>query len=103
MNFRIIYPSELANILQKEPAMLIDVRSKEEYQKEHWPGAKNFAYEDVQHWERMLPGRQLIILYCEHGGSSMQLARRISLQGYRVASVVGGFEAMKNFLRKTGA
>ena len=34
-------------------------------------------------------------MYCEHGGGSMQMARMLGQEGYQVATVVGGYEAMK--------
>ena len=42
-----------------------------------------------------LPKRRRLILYCDHGGSSMQLARELGQEGYQVSTVVGGYEAMK--------
>ncbi len=98
MNFQVIYPKNIEETMRKEHAILLDVRPEEEYRKEHWPGAGCFPYSEVEKWERRLPGRRLVILYCEHGGSSMQLARRLGLKGYRMASVVGGFEAMKKYM-----
>ena len=41
------------------------------------------------------PKNRKLILYCDHGGGSMQMARMLGEQGYHVASVVGGYEAMK--------
>lgn len=98
MNFQLVYPRELKTILRSQSVLLIDVRSRELYQKEHWPGAKNFPYEELEHWEKMLPGNKRIIFYCEHGGNSMQLARKFGMQGYQVGSVVGGFPAMQALL-----
>ena len=42
-----------------------------------------------------LPRNRKMILYCEHGGGSMQIARKLGREGYRVATVVGGYEALK--------
>ena len=81
----------------KQHAILLDIRSQEEYRSGHWPGATNFPYDDAEKWQRLLPKNRMVILYCEHGGSSMQLARRLAAMGYRMASVVGGYEAMKKF------
>ena len=48
-------------------------------------------------WNEELPSAEnrKLILYCDHGGGSMQMARMLGEQGYHVASVVGGYEAMK--------
>ncbi len=98
MNFRLIYPKDLRRVLRTESAVLIDVRTREQYKKGHWPGARNFPYEELERWEKMIPGHQLVIFYCDHGGNSMQLAHRFGMQGYKVASVVGGYPSMKGYM-----
>lgn len=63
-------------------------------------GAVNYPYDDISRGKRYLPKGRKLILYCEHGGGSMQMARMLGQEGYQVATVVGGYEAMKKF-RKT--
>ncbi len=99
MNFDIVYPRNLDQYLAKENGILIDVRSREEYMEGHWCGARNFPYEDVDRWEKMLPGKRRLVFYCSHGGGSMQLARRFGMQGYRTATVIGGYPAMMKYLQ----
>ena len=105
MDFTIVYASELMDRIRKSNALLVDIREKEDYEKGHWPGAVNYPYDDISRgkrplayidiWRRELPDRVSIILYCEHGGGSMQMARMLGQEGYQVATVVGGYEAMK--------
>lgn len=99
MNFDIVYPRNLDQYLASENGILLDVRPREEYMKGHWCGAKNFPYEDVDRWEKMLPGKRRLVFYCSHGGGSMQLARRFGMQGYRTATVIGGYPAMLKYLQ----
>ena len=40
------------------------------------------------------------MLVCEHGGSSMQLARELGIKGYMVATVVGGYEGILKYQKK---
>lgn len=94
MAFDLVYASELERVLNENRSVLIDVRMKEDYRKDHWPKAVNYSYGDIAEGVIQLPRNRYIILYCEHGGSSMQLARSLGKEGYRVATVVGGFEAM---------
>lgn len=101
MNFQVIYPKDIAGLMQKEHALLLDIRPREEFARGHWQGARNCPYENVERWEKTLPGKRLVILYCEHGGSSMQLARKLGMEGYRVASVVGGYRAMSSYEQST--
>lgn len=97
MTFQVIYPRDIDSYVKKENALLLDIRSGKEYAGGHWQGAKNYPYDTVDRWEKMLPGKRKIVLYCEHGGSSMQLARRLGALGYQVATVVGGYRAMEKF------
>ncbi len=101
MNFEVIYPKDVEETLRREHAILLDIRTEEEYREDHWPGADNFPYSKAENWEYKLPYKRLVILYCEHGASSMQLARRLGMKGYRTASVVGGYEAMKKYQKIT--
>lgn len=95
MAFDLVYVSDLDRVLRENRSILIDVRMREDYVKGHWPRAVNYSYGDIAEGKVRLPGNRQIILYCEHGGSSMQLARALGKEGYRVATVVGGYEAME--------
>lgn len=95
MNFSIIYPKDVDVIMRERRAILIDIRTREEFQKEHWKGAMNYPEDEVEDYTRVLGKRYPIILYCQHGGSSMQLARILGKLGYSVGTVVGGWEALK--------
>lgn len=98
MEFSLIYASELERQIQQKRAMLIDIREPEDYKKRHWRGAVNVPFEEIEQKRVRLPRQRYLILYCEHGGSSMELARELGKEGYRVATVVGGMESMKKFL-----
>lgn len=95
MNFSIIYPKDIDKILREKKAILVDIRSKEEFKKEHWKGAANYPEEEITDYSKVLGKRYPLILYCQHGGSSMQLARTLGKLEYSVGTVVGGWEAMK--------
>lgn len=95
MEFDLVYASELDDVLRKNRAVLVDVRLREDYVKGHWPGAVHYSYKDLAESAVQLPRNRQVILYCEHGGSSMQLARTLGKEGWRVATVVGGYEAME--------
>ena len=58
-------------------------------------GAVSYPYDQLERGTARLPKNRKLILYCDHGGGSMQMARMLGEQGYHVASVVGGYEAMK--------
>jgi thiosulfate sulfurtransferase len=93
--FEIVHTSELEEALQERGTILIDIRDRESYRKEHWSGALNYPFDELEQGKIFLPKNRKLLLYCEHGGGSMQLARRLGQEGYRVATVVGGYQAMK--------
>ena len=95
MTFEIIYPKDIEQVRIKKRAILVDVRSREAYRKGHWEGAINYPEEEVKDFSRVLGRKRMIILYCQHGGSSMQLARELGQKGYSVGTVVGGYDAMR--------
>jgi rhodanese-related sulfurtransferase len=73
---------------------IIDLRSRDEFARDHVSGAINVPQGSF-HGE--LEGRQgtEVILYCERGALSMAVARELEAQGYRTKTVVGGFRAYK--------
>lgn len=94
-DFELIYASQLRQKQRESRALVIDIRDRKEYEREHWPGAVSYSYDQLERGTARLPKNRKLILYCDHGGGSMQMARMLGEQGYHVASVVGGYEAMK--------
>ena len=100
MTFQTIYPREIEEVQKRERALLVDIRERKAFQKEHWNGAVCAPYDSQTPWYQGLPKYRPLILYCEHGGSSMLAGRTLGQQGYKVYAVVGGYEAMKKFKNK---
>lgn len=75
-------------------ALIIDLRSREEFIRGHVPGAVN-APQGQFYGELRGKGRQPVILYCDRGALSMAVARELEKKGYRTKSVVGGFLAYR--------
>lgn len=94
MDFDIVYVRDLMKRIKDKNAVVIDLREKKEYQAGHFPGAISMPLDDTDVYENILDKDRYYILYCDHGGSSMQLARYLGRRGYRVASVIGGFSVM---------
>lgn len=94
-NFEIVYANEVEHFRREHHAVLVDIRERSEFEKGHWPGAVNMPYNEAVEGVKKLPKNRYLLLYCDHGGGSMQLASRLGREGYSVATVVGGYEAMK--------
>lgn len=101
MKLRIISGETLEKLRKDEEILLIDLRDREAYDKEHIPEA------DWADWERLeeeIPmylkkRKQMpkwIVLYCDRGNTSLLIARDLARRGYPVMSVNGGFHMWKN-------
>ena len=101
MNFSIVYPKDIEILRREKRAILIDIRARDDYRVGHWEGAINYPEEETKDYAKVLQKKRPIILYCEHGGASMQLARMLGKKGYEVGSVVGGYEAMQKYQQAT--
>ena len=97
MTFAVVYPKDIERLRGEKRAIVIDIRSRNDYREGHWEGAINYPEEDIEDYTKVLLKKRPIIVYCQHGGSSMQLARLLGRNGYDVGSVVGGYEAMVTF------
>ena len=95
MKFQTISVNEIEKYLIKYEASLIDLRSREEYEKYHLEGAINIPYDDLKQNMEMFLKNKYYILYCERGGSSLMAAKELSSLGYYVLSVIGGISALE--------
>lgn len=97
MTFGIVYPKDIERLRIEKRAILIDIRPRDAYREEHWEGAINYPEAEIEDYRKVLQKKRPIILYCQHGGSSMQLARTLGRAGYEVGTVIGGYEAMRKY------
>jgi len=97
MTFAIVYPKDIEALRIEKRAILIDIRTRDEYRVGHWEGAINYPEEEIEDYTKVLGRKRPIILYCGHGGASMQLARTLGRNGYEVGTVIGGYDAMRKY------
>ena len=83
-----------AETVKQKNAFIIDLRSKDEYDRGHIRGAVSVPYEEGQFLYRPPKGME-IVLYCERGSVSLIVARELVKLGYRVRSVIGGIHAYR--------
>ncbi len=88
-----ISAKELDWYAEDDSVLIVDLRPRQEYRAGHIRGAVNVPQSELDVW---LPDRRrTIVLYCDRGALSMAVARELADQGYRVKSVVGGFQAYR--------
>ena len=97
MTFGIVYPKDIDVLRKEKRAILIDIRPRSAYREGHWEGAINNPEEEIEDYGRILVKKRPVVLYCQHGGASMQLARKLGKNGYEAGTVIGGYEAMRKY------
>ena len=92
-SYRQITQEEAQRLLKEEADyILLDVRTGEEYDEGHIPGAINIDNENIGTDELSeLPDRdQLILVYCRRGRRSKQAAEKLAALGYTRVVEFGG-------------
>lgn len=83
--FRQVSAAEAQELMASEQGyVIVDVRTPEEYESGHIPGAINVANEEIGSEDpEVLPDKdQLILVYCRSGNRSVQAAEKLAALGY---------------------
>ena len=95
-SYRQVSSAEAAAIMEEETDYIIlDVRTQEEYETAHIPGAicipnETIGTEDIPE----LPDKeQLILVYCRSGNRSKQASEKLAKQGYTNIVELGGINS----------
>ncbi len=105
MSFENIRPEDIFRQRGNGSGILIDLRDRAEYEREHIPGAICIPYEElkaniaglrnmVMQCNRRY-NRAVLILYCDRGNTSLRASRDLCNQGFHVKNVYGGISAYK--------
>ncbi len=81
-----------------QPVQVIDLRTKELFEKGHVPGAVNIAYEDLEKSLGKFKADVPTVVYCYDivCNLSTRAALDLAKKGYKVKELVGGFEEWTN-------
>lgn len=87
--------------------VIIDLRKKEDYLEETYPGAINIYHGDFYKYLNILPKDRRIYLFCYTGVSGDEIAEELSGKGYDIFSIEEGYRAVirwkvHNILEKSG-
>ena len=86
---------ELAEKIEKENVLVIDVRRPSEFAAEHVDGAKNLPLDTINDLMTEFPKNQTIYIHCAGGYRSMIAASILKSRGYdNLVDVAGGFAAI---------
>lgn len=77
--------------VDRSDALIIDLRSQDEYAASHVRNAVSIPYDELENYP-LFPQGKTLVFYCDRGGASMKAAKRYAQMGYRARTVIGGFE-----------
>ena len=98
-------PALALRLLEKEDAILLDIRTEKEFRMEHLEGATFITFQDFRQFIReieLLTGGEKdypIVLYC-HNGQKAEIVKKVLLQeGFTMVANAGG---MKDLQKEVG-
>lgn len=94
--FRRIGPAQLTGLINRDNALVVDLRPVADFQKGHIAGARNVQLSqfDPEH-KQLAPAKALpVVLVCKAGDSASSAAKRLRKAGFTHVSVLeGGVQA----------
>ncbi len=93
-------PKEVSERLNKVPKpMLLDVRTRTEYNRDHIQNAKNIPARELRHKLGQLEKnkRNEFIVYCQTGSRSARITRFLHRYGLQVKHLKGGLVAYRRY------
>ncbi len=88
-------PEELYQAVERG-AVIVDVRTPQEFAGGHVPGAINLPVEAIAQWGDTLPKDKPVYLYCRSGNRSRQAAEYLKRKGYtNLYNLEGGVLAIE--------
>lgn len=91
MDVILIRPVQLQRELEMRQGRLLDIRSQEEYQKEHIKGAWNVPADQLETYIRRQSRQKFFVLYCERGIMSLRMGRKLAREGFYIGALAGGW------------
>lgn len=85
---------EAKEVMDSEDVIILDVRSRDEYEKEHIQNAVSLPSTEIESLaEEMLPDKNTtILIYCKTGKKSAEAAEKLVKMGYTRVYDFGGIE-----------
>ena len=77
-------------------AILLDVRTPQEYREGHIPGSQNIPLQTIDKVATVAENKDTpLYVYCHSGGRSRQAVQRLVQMGYRNVNNIGGIAAYR--------
>lgn len=98
-NYKMLGPAELTGLINREDALVVDLRPYADFSKGHIAGAKNVLMSQFDPESKLLtPAKALpIVLVCQSGMTAGGAAKRLKAAGFeRVHVLDGGIQAWQS-------
>lgn len=89
--FDLISIEKARQLAMESEYIVVDLRSRSEFDKSHIENAINIPDGDIDKINRFGRKENIWILYCRRGSLSFRLANDMAANGYKVMAVVGGY------------
>lgn len=91
------FPHQVHGIMNNGTTMLVDVRPKDAYAKEHIKGAVNIPFDELPKRLRELPKDKTIVTYCWNVTCPIaaKAALELAHKDYKVQELFGGIQAWR--------
>lgn len=84
----------VAEFTQTPGALLLDVRTPQEYQDGHIPGSRNLPLQNISNAPAVTGSKEVpLFVYCYSGARSAQAVSALQRMGYRQVKNLGGISA----------
>lgn len=78
----------------RDEKLVVDLRRKEDFMKESYPGAINIYHGDFYKYLDILPKNKRIYVFCYTGVSGDEIAEDLSKKGFDIYSIEEGYRAI---------
>ena len=90
--FRTLRPAALTALINRENALVVDLRAQGEFEKGHIPGSKNVLMSQFDPENKKLAGARAlpVVVVCKDGQTSGGAAKRLKKAGFEQVYVLDG-------------
>lgn len=93
--------SGVKEFYNQKNAVLLDVRTREEFEEGHIPKSMNLPLDEIQKIEEFVSDKNTkIYTYCYSGARSADAARKLNFLGYINTENIGGIASYKGDIEK---
>ena len=94
----------VAKFKAESRAVLLDVRSANEFAGGHIPRSRNLPFDEIKKAESAVPDKNMpVYVYCESGSRSKKAAAKLSEMGYTKVEMIGGLKEFKGKVERSQA